>query len=138
METKHTHSAGGVVVNPKGEVVLIGWGGKVWSLPKGHIEEGETALEAAKREIYEECGVRQLELIREFPGYSRYKIAGDGGEDKSELKTMTMFLFKTNQVVLAPTDPGKPEARWVSKEKVANLLTHPKDKEFFLSVMKEL
>ncbi len=49
-----------------------------------------------------------------------------------------MFLFKTNQEVLKPIDPENPEARWVEKEKVAELLTHTKDKEFFLSVMNKI
>jgi len=49
-----------------------------------------------------------------------------------------MFLFKTQQSYLKPVDPENPEAKWLKKEEVANLLTHPKDKEFFLSIMKEI
>ena len=49
-----------------------------------------------------------------------------------------MFLFKTNQEVLKPIDPTNPEARWIKKEKVAELLTHKKDKEFFLSIINEI
>jgi 8-oxo-dGTP pyrophosphatase MutT (NUDIX family) len=54
------HSAGGLVVNARHEAVLIGRrsrrGGLMWSLPKGHIEHGETAEQAAVREIHEETG----------------------------------------------------------------------------------
>ena len=140
MENKitHTYTAGGVVVNNKGEVVVVSQGGRTWSLPKGHIEKMETPLEAATREIYEESGLSQLELVREFPSYERYKIGKNGGEDQTELRTMTLFLFKTNQVELKPNDPDNPEARWIPKEKVAELLTHPRDKEFFLGIIKEI
>ncbi|HEV7424531.1 MAG TPA: NUDIX domain-containing protein [Candidatus Paceibacterota bacterium] len=138
-EVKETKSAGGVVLNNKEEVLVVSQQyGKSWCLPKGHIEEGEDVLEAAKREIYEESGVKQLKYIRDLGSYRRYKIAKDGKEDKSDLKKLTFFLFKTKETLLKPTDPANPEARWVTKEKVADLLTHPKDKEFFLSIKEKI
>ena len=126
-----TLTAGGVVVNPEGQILVVNQGGTAWSLPKGHIDAGEDALEAAMREIYEESGVRELELVRELGSYERYKIAEDGGDDHREWKRITMFLFRTTQTALRPLDPANPEARWVEKEKVAELLTHWKDKEWF-------
>jgi 8-oxo-dGTP pyrophosphatase MutT (NUDIX family) len=135
---KQTQSAGGVVINPKGQVLVVNQNGTSWSLPKGHIEEGEDALTAAQREIYEESGISHLKFVKNLGHYQRYKIGLDGGEDPSELKTIHMFLFQTDQEVLNPRDPENPEARWVEKDKVADLLTHPKDKEFFLRVKEEL
>ena len=75
-----------------------------------------------------------LELVRELGTYERYKIGLNGGDDRSELKTITMFLFRTKQMALQPRDRDNPEARWVAKAKVAGLLTHRKDKEFFSKV----
>jgi hypothetical protein len=43
-----------------------------------------------------------------------------------------MFLFKTEEEELSPIDPENPEALWVDRERVAELLTHPKDREFYL------
>ncbi|HEX6203715.1 MAG TPA: NUDIX hydrolase [Thermoanaerobaculia bacterium] len=54
-------SAGGVVVRGGpggGEVLLIAVSGGRWQLPKGRLEEGETAEQAAVREVAEETGVR--------------------------------------------------------------------------------
>ena len=129
---RETASAGGIVTNGDGEILVVSQHGTSWSLPKGHIDPGEDAIAAAKREIWEESGIDELELIRELGTYQRYKIGADGGEDRSELKTITMFLFRTTQNSLKPVDPDNPEARWVAKGEVAKLLTHPKDKEFFL------
>src|ERR1700738_1888410 len=131
---KKTHSAGGVVTNSERKVLVVSQHGTSWSLPKGHIDPGEDALAAAKREIYEESGIRDLELIRELGTYERHKIGVDGGEDRSELKVITMFLFRTSEKSLKPVDPDNPEARWVEKSKVALLLTHEKDREFFQRV----
>ena len=61
------HSAGGVVVRGTveggggardGEVLLITVSGGRWQLPKGRLEAGETAEQAAVREVEEETGVR--------------------------------------------------------------------------------
>lgn len=135
---KNTVSAGGVVLNKEGKVLVVNQHGNSWSLPKGHIDEGEEKYEAAIREIYEESGVRQLQYMYDLPSYERYKIALDGGDDKSELKVIHMFLFKTNQETLCPIDPDNPEAKWVDRGDVAELLTHKKDKEYFLSIIDRL
>lgn len=131
---RETRSAGGVVMNGDSKILVVNQRGTSWSLPKGHIDPGEDAVTAAKREIGEESGIRELELIRELGTYQRYRIGVNGGEDRSELKTITMFLFQTKQEALKPSDPNNPEARWVARADVAKLLTHPKDKEFFLSI----
>lgn len=133
-KTEQTKSASGVVINKKGEVLVVNQKGNSWSLPKGHIEAREDAMNAAKREIYEESGVTALEFIRGLGSYERYGI----GKKGRELKMITMFLFRTNEDSLRPVDPDNPEARWVHKEEVAELLTHPKDKEFFGRISKEI
>src|ERR1700680_808760 len=133
-----TRSAGGVVTNDEGEVLVVSQRGTSWSLPKGHIDSGEEALAAARREIYEESGIHELELVRELGTYERHKIGVDGGDDRSELKAITMFLFRTKEKSLRPVDSDNPEAKWVEKGKVALLLTHEKDKEFFRRVERTL
>ncbi|HUD10686.1 MAG TPA: NUDIX domain-containing protein [Candidatus Saccharimonadales bacterium] len=129
---KKTYSAGGVVINSEGNVLVVNQNDDSWSLPKGHIDPGETPQDAAVREIKEESGISELELIDELGTYERHRIGKDGkGYDTSELKNIKFFLFKTNQLKLAPEDPQNPEAQWIAPQKVAALLTHPKDKAFF-------
>lgn len=134
-----TQSAGGVIINPRREVVVVSQQGDSWSLPKGHVDFGESALEAAKREVAEESGITELQFMRKLGSYERYRIGKGGtGEDTSELKEIHMFLFTTDEGTLVPVDPGNPEARWVPIDEVAALLTHPKDKDFFLSIKDSL
>jgi ADP-ribose pyrophosphatase YjhB (NUDIX family) len=137
-EKKVTRSAGGVVLNRKGQVLVVNQRGRSWSLPKGHIEEGEDALEAARREIYEESGLRELKYVKELGSYERARIGRNGGENGSEWKKLTFFLFEAEGEALKPIDPDNPEARWVDREKVADLLTHPRDQEFLENILREL
>jgi len=137
MKTKNTFSAGGIVLNGKGDVILVSQ--KVsWSFPKGGIEKGESELEAAKREIREESGIDRLELISELGRIHRPRIAIPGEIEKFEMKTISMFLFKTDQEDLRPIDSDNPEALWIKVNEVTNRLTHKKDQEFFLSVIDQV
>jgi len=137
-QIKHTKSAGGVVINKDGQILVVSQYGSSWSLPKGHLEKNESESEAAKREIYEESGIKNLKFIKKLGNYERYRLAKDGTEDKSELKSITIFLFQTLEIVLKPIDPQNPAARWVNKEEVAKLLSHPKDKEFCLLIKENI
>jgi ADP-ribose pyrophosphatase YjhB (NUDIX family) len=132
--SKVTVSAGGVVINAQGMVLVVSQNGTSWSLPKGHVDPGESPLEAAIRETREESGVVDLLLLQALGAYGRYKIARDGGDDKSEWKVLFFFLFKTKQHELKPQDPHNPEARWVSPDEVEALLTHLQDKVFYKSI----
>ncbi len=61
-------TAGGIIFrhNPKDqgvEILLIADAKNRWTIPKGHIEEGETAKDTAKREIHEETGLQELRVM---------------------------------------------------------------------------
>ncbi len=130
-----SYVAGGVVINSAGQVLVVNQQGDSWSLPKGHVEAGESVVEAARREIYEETGIAEVELIRPLGTYERFRIGKDGlGEDHSELKEIAMFLFRAMTTAVKPIDGSITEARWVHEADVVPLLTHPKDREFFQSV----
>lgn len=138
MSPRVTESAGGVVLNEQGLVLVVNQHGTSWSLPKGHIDPGEDKLAAARREIYEESGIKEVELLKELGVYERYKIGLNGTDDLSEFKRIHIFLFRTQEHELNPIDPHNPQALWVQKQKVLELLTHPKDREFFQSILDKI
>jgi ADP-ribose pyrophosphatase YjhB (NUDIX family) len=71
---KAIEAAGGVVENPKSDILFIYRNG-VWDLPKGKIEKGEKIAVAAIREVEEECGIEGLKIKGELPKtYHIYKL----------------------------------------------------------------
>lgn len=49
-------------------------------------------------------------------------------------KEIFLYLFTTDEELLGSSNPDEAEPFWVKKGEVAKLLTHPKDREFFLGV----
>lgn len=60
-------TAGGIVFrrakDKSVEILLIQDAKDRWTIPKGHIEEGETAQQTAKREIGEEAGLQDVDVL---------------------------------------------------------------------------
>lgn len=84
-------AAGGLVVNNNKEILFIFRRGK-WDLPKGKMEAGETPEICAEREIEEETGVNQLQLIHKI--IDTYHIYEERG--LQILKKTYWYYFKTN------------------------------------------
>ncbi|MFH0863999.1 MAG: NUDIX domain-containing protein [Candidatus Gottesmanbacteria bacterium] len=128
---KKSYSAGGLVVNKYGQILVVNQYGNSWSLPKGHIEPGEDILTTAKREITEESGITDLKLIKELGSYERPRLGLDPrNNDISKVKNITLFLFVTDQLETKPQDLDNPEAIWLKPRKAVGRLTSKKDKEF--------
>lgn len=129
-QVRHTYSAGGVVLNPQGQLLVVNQHHSSWSLPKGHIEAGEEPAVAAQREIFEESGISYLHLVQSLGSYHRRALDRQGQENPLEMKTIYIYLFHTEQEDLNPQDADNPEARWVSIAEAKELLSHPKDRAF--------
>ena len=126
-------SAGGIIVR-NGKIVVVTQLGNTYSYPKGHVNDGENILDAAYREIYEETGLKNVDLkfIKELGAVKRR--VGDTGNNKS----IRLFLFTTTKEKLQPMDKDNPEAIWVKIDDVAKHLTYMEDKDFFLRNIKDI
>jgi 8-oxo-dGTP pyrophosphatase MutT (NUDIX family) len=99
-------------------------GSKVLALPKGHIDPGETPLQAATREVREETGIVG-EPVHEL-GEARYWYRRDG---QTIPKSVTFFLFEYVDGDTADHDDEVEEARWISLGDAAGELTHAAERE---------
>jgi 8-oxo-dGTP pyrophosphatase MutT (NUDIX family) len=98
-------SAGGVVVRRDAGRILIALGREgdhlALVLPKGGVEPGEAIERAARREIHEEIGISQLELIAPLGTTERLVF------DKSAWVTTHFFLYRTAQLDGVPADAAR-------------------------------
>lgn len=71
-----------------------------WCFPKGHLETGESILQAAGREVAEETGFREFRLAEEL-GEVSYRFY-DPRRDVNVLKTTIYFLAFTPEPIPRP------------------------------------
>ena len=126
-------SAGGLVIDATGKLgLLIGRrdlkdvSGKriLWSLPKGHIEEGETPEEAALREVQEETGI--VSVIEKSLGVIDFWFMAGG---KRIHKTVHHYLFRENGGVLAAQESEVDEVAWFPLAEIVERLAYPDEKK---------
>lgn len=126
-EFKYVEAAGGVVGNERGEVLMI-YRRNRWDLPKGHIDTGEDALTAAKREVEEETGVSGLKFVSELCNtLHAYNVYGEW-----ELKCTYWFAFDAQSAVTtAQTEEDIESAVWCNPAEVDSNLeeSYPTIKE---------
>ena len=102
---------------------------KAWVLPKGHVEEGETIEEAALREIHEETGLDNVQLIKHLGSFVRKSIKSN---DDIIQKTIHFFLAYAleNRQHTAPTDFLFTEVGWFKPTEAIELLPYESDQLF--------
>jgi 8-oxo-dGTP pyrophosphatase MutT (NUDIX family) len=94
-------------------------GARVLALPKGHVDSGESPLQAAEREVREEAGVVG-ELVREL-GEARYWYRRDG---QAIGKTVTFYLFSYVEGDVHDHDDEVEEARWIPLTEARTALSY--------------
>ena len=95
--------------------------GRHISVPKGHVEPGETESQTAEREILEETGVR-VRVDRRFRAENRYNIRPD------TQKLVVIFAALTDQEEITPQPEEIAEAFWLPVEEAAERLTYERDR----------
>lgn len=129
LRTVHETSAGGLVIDgidgPREAQVaaLIGRvdrrGRMLWSLPKGHLEVGETAEQTAVREVAEETGVRGSVLAA--LGSIDYWFVTEG---RRVHKTVHHYLMRFSGGELSDDDMEVAEVAWVPIRELSSRLAY--------------
>ncbi len=116
-----------------------------WQMPQGGIDDGETALEAARRELWEETNIRSIEFIAELPGWLNYDLPKEArgrwkGRYRGQSQKWFLFRFvgEENEIDVRRPAGGEHGAefdawRWESLERLPDLVV-PFKREVYAAV----
>lgn len=105
-------AAGGLVEDEHGRLLAIKRLGK-WDLPKGKVEKGEAIEVGAVREVQEECGLKEVRLVRPITStWHTYERKG-----KQHLKRTDWFLMRASskEALTAQSEEDIEEVRWLDE-----------------------
>lgn len=110
-------AAGGLVINPNSEILVIQRNGK-WDLPKGKLEKGEDRISGAAREIQEECGIEVKIGDELLTTYHFYRHKGE-----LILKETFWFLAEaSDKLTLVPQEEeGITVVKWVGQQEIPEI-----------------
>jgi 8-oxo-dGTP pyrophosphatase MutT (NUDIX family) len=129
-------SAGGLVIrNLRGRphVAVVRVRDQTLALPKGHPEQGESAQDAALREVREETGLEATPV--EKLGDVRYWYARDGDR---VLKIVSFFLLRYRSGRLDDHDHEVEEALWIPLEEASARLAYRSEKDMAETALSRL
>ena len=129
----YRRGTGIVLLNGQGDAFVarrIDTGEAAWQFPQGGIDDGETPLEAARREMLEEIGTDRAELLAESTGWIAYDLPGDladrvwHGRFRGQRQKWFAFRFLGTDadINIATAHPEFCEWRWMALAEVPALI----------------
>jgi len=126
-KTVYEFSSGGIVQD-KDNLLMVKVenleGEQKWTFPKGHIEKGEKAPEAALREVLEETGY-QCEIVAPFEKVEYFFKRGE----QLIKKSVTWFLMRPIEKTGTHDTEEIMETRWVTFAEAQKLAQYKSDKQ---------
>ena len=136
MNTKyvgHHVSSGGFIfyedpVNKEIYVALLKDKNKNWWIPKGHVEDWESQVETAFREIEEEMGIKKDELeFVDFCHRDSYSYEENGGTNTKEVYINIFYTKEKINLYIDENDKDLLEAKWFKFEEALDIIAFNKN-----------
>lgn len=131
MNLKKEKSCGCIIIKDKKVLLVYEKNRNFWGFPKGHMEDGETEIETALREVKEEVG-----LDVEIDKKRRYTLNYVIGNEID--KTTVLYIAKAKNEKTIMQESEIENTKWCSFEEALNMLTFDDWKDMFKKVIDDI
>ena len=133
------NGVGAIVINRNNKVFVgkrIDNPGKFWQMPQGGVDEGEEYFDAMKRELFEETGIKNFEIIKEIDGMTEYelpdyllgKIWKGKYRGQKQKWYVIRFLGDDKEIDLNTSKPEFIEWKWINLDELPDVIVDFKKK----------
>jgi 8-oxo-dGTP pyrophosphatase MutT (NUDIX family) len=115
---------------------------RIWALPKGHIDAGESPADTAMREVREETGVegRLVEKLGDVRYV--YTASWEGGSGERIFKVVSFFLLRAGRGRIGEIDEAMrievAEARWLPLDEAPRLLSYDGERKMAAKALERI
>ena len=139
---------GVIVLNEKNEVFV----GKrkdnpidKWQMPQGGVDAGESYISAMKRELFEETGIKNIEIIKEIKNIYQYELPDNligiiwKGKFRGQKQKwfITRFLGTDNEININTEHPEFINWKWIDPNLLPKVIVNFK-KDLYCDLLKEI
>ena len=109
-----------------------------WQMPQGGVNEGEKLIDAMKRELKEETGIKNIKILKEIDGWSEYELPENllgkiwRGKYRGQKQKwfIVKFLGKDNEIDLKTSNHEFVEWKWLDIESLPGVIVEFKKKVY--------
>ena len=109
-----------------------------WQMPQGGVNEGEKLIDAMKRELKEETGIKNIKILKEIDGWSEYELPenllGKIWRGKYRGQKQKWFIVKfigdEDEINLKTGKPEFIEWKWLDIENLPGVIVEFKRKVY--------
>ena len=128
---KQEKSCGCIVINNNNEVLLIHSNQGHWGFPKGHVEDGESEIQTAKREVKEETNI-DVEVVEKYRYTQKYS------PEEDVIKEVVLFLAKNIGNDKKAQLEEVSEVKWFTFSEAVEKITFENSKEILIKLNEDL